>query len=107
MKSTCHNSEVNAFKVRACFVDIIELVQRLYNIDTYCYNSLSYVKILHSSHLKAIIAESTKNCDSKINIRFKNVPGLNMLPTLSPFPTMFSKGSYHRVVKSLNCVVMG
>ena len=28
-------------------------------------------------------------------------------PAFSPFPTMFSKGLFFRVVKSLDCVVMG
>ena len=29
------------------------------------------------------------------------------LPVFSPFPTVFSKGFFHRVIKSLDCVVQG
>ena len=47
--------------------------------------------------------------DDKINVteKWKFVLGRaqNILPAFSPFPTMFSKGLWYRVVKSQDCVV--
>ena len=73
-------------------------------------NSLPNDKILDQSKLKAF-------ADDKINVKKKNeiCSGKGRkycgkrrkcwLPAFSPFPTMFSKGLFPRVVKSRDCGV--
>ena len=63
------------------------------------FNSLLYHKIFDWSKLKAF-ADYNLNVAKKIEI-----PIQSRLPAFSPFPTMFSKAFFPRVVKSQDCVV--
>ena len=56
-------------------------------------------------------AEDKTNVTQKLKFalgRVENIVGngkKNLLPAFSPFPTMFSKGYFLRVIKSQDCVV--
>ena len=74
-------------------------------------NSLPDDKSLDKSKLKAF-ADDKRNASQKLKFvlrRAGNIVGEKRekfcLPVFSPFPTMFSKALYLRVVKSQNCVV--
>ena len=73
------------------------------------FNSLPNNKFLDWSKLKAF-------ADEKFNItqtlkfvlgRVENFVRKCWLPPFSPFPTMFSKGYYLRVVKTMDCLGKG
>ena len=73
-------------------------------------NSLPNDNFLDGSKLKAF-AENKLNLAEKLKFvseRVENIVGKEKkcwLPAFSPFPIMFSKGIYFRVVKSRDCVV--
>ena len=75
-----------------------------------CFNSLPNNKILEWSNLKAV-ADNKVNAIEKLKFVLgwvKNIVGIRRkcwFPARSPFPTMFSKGIFLRVVKSWDCVV--
>ena len=75
-------------------------------------NSLPNNKIFDRTKLKAF-ADDRKNVAGKMKFvlgMIKNIVGKGekcWLPAFSPFPTMFSKGFFFRVVKSRDCMVMG
>ena len=74
------------------------------------FNSLPNDKILDWSKLKAF-ADDKINVNQKLKSdmgRIENIVGegrKQWLPAFSPFPTMFSKSLFHRVIKSPDCVV--
>ena len=83
--------------------------------NAYCelnLDSLLNNKILDQSKLKAIV-DDTVNMTHRIEIHCgqnRNIFGKRKkcrLPAFSPFPSMFSKGFFLRVVKHRDCVVKG
>ena len=64
------------------------------------FNSLPNYKIFDRSKLKAF-------ADDKINVTEKSKFVFGRVPAFSPFPVMFSKDFFLRVVKSRDCVVKG
>ena len=78
--------------------------------NTLVINSLPNDKFLDWSKLKAF-ADNKIFVTKKLKLvfgRVENVVGKRRkcwLPAFSPFPTMFSKAFFFRVVKSLDCVV--
>ena len=76
-------------------------------------NSLPNDKILDLSKLKAFAEDKINVYNSKTGIPFGMVRkhcGKRRkcwLPAFSPFPTLFSKGFFFRVIKSGDCVIKG
>ena len=74
-------------------------------------NNLPNNKLLDWSKLRAFADDNKKKSDSKIEIQIwksKKNCGIGRkcwLAAFSPFPSMFSKGSFFKVVKSRDCVV--
>ena len=66
-------------------------------------------KFLHWSKLKALHTTKKYNIKAEIFLEWiENIVGRKCwLPAFSPFPTMFSKGFFIRVVKSRDCVLKG
>ena len=75
-------------------------------------NSLPNDKFLYWFKFKAI-ADNKIIVDEKMDFvlgTVENIAGKRRkcwLPAFSPFPTMFSKGFFPRIVKSRDCLVMG
>ena len=69
-------------------------------------NSLPYDKILDWSKMKAF-ADDSLYVDQMMIYVFDSVGKRRKcwLPAFSPFPTMFSKALFFRVVKNCDCVV--
>ena len=86
------------------------IIHQRYLLKEMYLNSLPNGKILDLSKVKALCRPQFK-CVSKIEICFgkgRKHCGKRRkcwLPAFSPFPTMFSKGLFLRVVKSRDCVV--
>ena len=76
-----------------------------------CFYSLLNNKMLDQSKLKAFADNKIRVTGKKIEIylgKGRKHCGKRRkccLPAFSPFPTMFSKGFFYRVVKSCGCVV--
>ena len=68
------------------------------------FNSLPNNKFLDWSKLKAF-ADNKIKMTEKTKISFGKGRKHCGLPAFSPFPTMFSKGFFYKVVKSRDCVV--
>ena len=81
-----------------------------YLIQSISLNTLPNDKISDRFKLKAF-ADDKIDVTEKLKFvfgRVENIVGKRRkcwLPAFSPFPTMFSKGFFVRVVKSLDCVV--
>ena len=79
--------------------------------NTKILHSLANNKILDWSKLKALVFRQQIKCNWKIKICFgmgRKHSGKGekcLLPAFSPFPKMFSKGLFHKVIKSPHCVV--
>ena len=72
-------------------------------------NSLPNDKMLDLSKLKAF-ADDKINATQKLKFAqgsVENIVGKCWFPAFSPFPTMFSKAFFLRVVKSQDCVGKG
>ena len=73
----------------------------------YRINSLPNAKFLDWSKLKAF-ADDKINGTQKfkfVSARVGNIVGKCWLPAFSPYPTMFSKAFFVRVVKTRDCVI--
>ena len=68
--------------------------------------SLPNNKTLGQSKLIAF-ADAKINVAEKIKFVLGRVENIVWLPAFSPFPTIFSKGFFYRVVKSQDCLVKG
>ena len=103
----------------SCYVTlylvVLHHVMSCYYQQLYLYlqrfNSLPNDTLLDWSKLKAFADDKKKKCDSKIEIcsgKERKHCGKRRkcwLPAFSPFPVMFSKFFYLRIVKSWDCVV--
>ena len=75
-----------------------------------CINSLPTDKILDCSKLKAF-ADDIVDVTKKLKFVVRSLENIVVkgekcwLPAFSPFPTMFLKGFFPRVIKSPDCVV--
>ena len=90
--------------------------QSLTSFEPLSLNSLPNDKILDLSNFKAFADDILKVVQITICVsdRVENIVGKGenagyqhflLFPAFSPFPTMFSKGFFVRVVKSRDCVV--
>ena len=73
------------------------------SLSLYSFNSLPNDKFLDWSKLKAL-ADDKINVTKKLKFILGRVENIR-LPAFSPFPIMFSKDLFVRVVKRRDCVV--
>ena len=84
-------------------VSVLNILEILWKLVEWCFNSLPKDKILDWSKLKAFTDDKI-NVTEKLKFLLERVETL-WLPAFSPFPTMFAKGFLYRVIKSRDCVV--